>query len=144
MKRTVVLALTTLLLAGCGAVSVRESALNRIDTIVVIYAENHSFDNLYGLFPGANGVANATAGQTTQLDHDGKALPSLPAVYTAGKADPKYPQGLPNGPFRIDAAPTNARIDQVVPSPIHNYWHNIEQINGGRNNKFVASGTAGS
>jgi len=144
MKRPIAFALAILLLAGCGAVSVRESALDRIDTIVVVYAENHSFDNLYGLFPGANGVANATAGQMTQVDHDGTPLARLPAVYTAGKPDPKYPQGLPNGAFRIDAAPTNARIDQVVPSPIHNYWHNIEQINGGRNNKFVASGTAGS
>jgi acid phosphatase len=31
----------------------------------------------------------------------------------------------------------------VVPSPIHNYWQNIEQINGGRNNKFVAMTTVG-
>jgi len=30
-----------------------------------------------------------------------------------------------------------------VPSPIHNYWHNIEQINGGRNDKFVAMTTVG-
>ena len=28
-----------------------------IHTIVVIYAENRSFDNLYGTFPGANGLA---------------------------------------------------------------------------------------
>jgi len=109
----------------------------------VIYAENHSFDNLYGMFPGANGVASASAEQATQLDHDGTPLPRLPPVYNAGKPDPRYPQGLPNGPFRIDAPPVNARMDQVVPSPIHNYFHNIEQINGGRNNKFVAMSTAG-
>ncbi len=144
MKRTLALALAVLLLAGCGAVPVRESALDRIDTFVVIYAENHSFDNMYGLFPGANGVANAKPEQMTQLDHDGKPLPHLPPVYTAGKPDPKYPQGLPNAPFRIDAPPTSARIDQIVPSPIHNYWHNIEQINGGRNNRFVAMTTVGS
>src|SRR5258706_3055858 len=143
MKRPIAFALAILLLAGCGAVSVRESALDRIDTIVVVYAENHSFDILYGLAPGCNGVPNATAGQMTQVDHDGTPLARLPAVYTAGKPDPKYPQGLPNGAFRIDAAPTNARIDQVVPSPIHNYWHNIEQINGGPNNKVVPSGPAG-
>ena len=35
------------------------------------------------------------------------------------------------------------RIDEIVPSPIHNYWHHIEQINGGRNNKFVAMTTVG-
>src|SRR5258706_900504 len=93
MKRPIAFALAVLLLAGCGAVSVRESALDRIDTIVGVYAENHSFDNLYGLFPGANGVGNATARQMTQVDHDRTPLAPLPAGYTAGKPDPKHPQG---------------------------------------------------
>ncbi len=131
------------LAAGC-ATTPPDAKLERIKTVVVIYAENHSFDNMYGLFPGANGVANATVEQKTQLDHDGSPLPHLPATYNAGKLDPRFPtQGLPNGPFRIDAPPINARFDQVVPSPIHNYWQNIEQINGGRNNKFVAMTTVG-
>src|SRR4051812_24569627 len=51
--------------------------LARIDTIVVIYAENHSFDNIYGMFPGANGVASAFPHATQQVDHDGKVLPHL-------------------------------------------------------------------
>ena len=132
------------LLGGCTTGGGGPAPLDRIQNIVVIYAENHSFDNLYGMFPGANGVANATAGQKTQLDHDGKPLPHLPATYNAGKLDPRYPtRGLPNGPFRIDAPPIGARMDQVVPSPIHNYWQNIEQINGGRNNKFAAMTTVG-
>ena len=143
VKKNSVVILLAAALAGCAAQSTRESALDRIQNIVVIYAENHSFDNLYGMFPGANGVANATAEQMTQLDHDGSPLPHLPPVYNQGKPDPRYPQNLPNRPFRIDAPPVNARIDQVVPSPIHNYWHNIEQIDGGRNNKFVAMTTAG-
>jgi phospholipase C len=33
--------------------------LRRLKHIVVIYLENHSFDNLYGEFPGANGLAKA-------------------------------------------------------------------------------------
>ena len=32
-----------------------------IDNLIVIHLENHSFDNLYGLFPGADGLANATS-----------------------------------------------------------------------------------
>jgi acid phosphatase len=140
--RTIASLALLVLLAGCT--STPPGSLDRIQNIVVIYAENRSFDNLYGLFPGANGVANATAEQKTQLDHDGKPLPSLPATYNGGKVDPRYPtSGLPNGPFRIDAPPINARMDQVVPSPIHNYWHNMEQINGGKNNKFVAMTTVG-
>ena len=135
--------LAAMLLAACATIPTSEPPLDAIQTIVVIYAENHSFDNMYGMFPGANGVANATDEQKTQIDHDGTPLPTLPPVYTAGKPDPKYPSGLPNGPFRIDQAPVGRRIDEIVPSPIHNYWQNIEQINGGRNNKFVAVTTVG-
>src|SRR6476661_9879947 len=113
-----------LLLAGFAGGSPK--GLEQIETIVVIYAENHSFDNLYGLFPGANGIANATPEQKTQLDHDGKPLPHLPPVYTTqGKPDARFPQALPNTPFRIDAPPVSARTDQIVPSPIHNYYQNI-------------------
>jgi phospholipase C len=34
-------------------------ALDRIANLVVIYAENRGFDNLYGLYPGANGIHEA-------------------------------------------------------------------------------------
>jgi len=153
-------ALGASLIAGCAAVqpqaggvavppqtasAAKANGLAKIEHIIVIYAENHSFDNLYGLFPGANGVANATAEQKTQLDLDGRPLAHLPPVFTpAGKHDPRYPphaahpESLPNGPFRIDLPPVGANIDQIVPNPIHNYYQNIEQINGGRNNQFVA------
>ena len=82
-----------------------DDAFAKIKTVVVIYAENRSFDHLYGLFPGANGIANATAEAKLQLDHDGNPLPHLPPVYDGGKPSPKFPQALPNGPFRIDAPP---------------------------------------
>src|ERR1700694_5732728 len=113
--------------------------IERIETIVVIYAENRSFDHLYGLFPGANGIADATDEERTQLDHDGTPLPHLPPVFTAqGKPDERFPRMLPNGPFRIDAPPVNRRWTELLPSPIHAYYQNKEQINGGRNNMFVA------
>jgi len=132
------------LLAGCATLPPGAGGLEQIEHIVVIYPENRSFDHLYGLFPGANGIANASLEQKTQLDHDGKPLPHLPPVYTAqGKPDTRFPQRLPNAPFRIDAPPVNARFDQVLPSPIHNYWQNREQINGGANNMFVAMTTVG-
>jgi phospholipase C len=62
MTRVVWLGLVALL-GGCAAGSGGQASLDRIQNIVVIYAENHSFDNMYGLFPGANGIANATAEQ---------------------------------------------------------------------------------
>ena len=33
---------------------------NQITHVIIIYPENRSFDSLYGKFPGANGLANAT------------------------------------------------------------------------------------
>jgi phospholipase C len=72
-----------LLAAGCAAPSGTPDAMadaarmERIKYVVVIYAENHSFDNMYGLFPGANGISRATPEQATQLDHDGKPLSEL-------------------------------------------------------------------
>jgi acid phosphatase len=148
MNNKLILALLVAVVAasqGCAAASTPRAGLGRIETLVVIYPENHSFDNLYGLFPGADGVANATPEQRTQIDRDGKPLPYLPPVYTPqGKPDPRYPQRLPNGPFRIDAPPVNARLDQIVPGPVHSFWQNIEQINGGRNNQFVAMTDVGS
>ena len=119
-----------------------DDQLDKIKTIVVIYAENRSFDHLYGLFPGANGIANATAEAKTQLDHDGSALPFLTVFGSGGKPDLHFPQ-MPNGPFRIDAPPINLRLDQVGPSPIHAFYHNQEQINGGRNNMFAAMSNVG-
>jgi acid phosphatase len=143
-------ALVIAALAGCATgvpapiVAAAPPGLDRIENIVVIYAENHSFDNMYGMFPGANGIAHATAEQKTQLDHDGKPLPHLPPVYGGkGVIDARYPSDLPNGPFRIDAPPINANIGQIVPSPTHDYYRSIEQINGGKNNMFVAMSDVG-
>jgi acid phosphatase len=116
--------------------------LSSIETIVVIYAENRSFDHLYGLFPGANGINNVTAEQKAQRDHDGSVLPYLQVWGAGGKPDPNFPKLL-NEPFRIDRPPIDKKADQVLPSPIHAYYHNIEQINGGRNDMFAAISNIG-
>ena len=133
-------------LAGCTLPEERPRAgLARIEHIVVIYAENRSFDHLYGLFPGAEGIVSATAAQYTQVDDDGKPLTHLPPVWTAdGKPDPRFPTELPNRPFRIDAPPISQRLDKVLPSPIHAFWQNQEQIDAGRNDRFVATSNVGS
>jgi acid phosphatase len=121
----------------------RAADLSQIDNIVVLYAENRGFDHLYGLFPGANGIANAKPEQYLQRDHDGKILEYLSVWDSHGKVDDRFAQKLPNAPFRIDAAPMNKTAGQVLLSPIHAYYHNIEQINGGRNDMFAAMSTVG-
>src|SRR5437773_4277331 len=50
-----------------------------INHIVVIYEENHSFDNLYGGWEGINGLANADAAHTTQVDQAGQPFNGNPA-----------------------------------------------------------------
>ena len=131
--------------SGCAsppAGTDQAARLRRIHNLVVIYAENHSFDNLYGLFPGANGISRATPEQMTQLDHDGKPLRELIVFGADGKPNPAFPR-MPNRPFRIDAPPVNRPPTTVVPSPIHDYFYNQEQINGGRNNMFAAMSQVG-
>ena len=44
------------------------SPLNNINHIIVIYQENWTFDALYGSFPGANGLSNASSTALNQLD----------------------------------------------------------------------------
>src|SRR5260370_30870345 len=96
-----ILASAAALLAGCASSPQGRSTegLARIEHIVVIYAENRSFDHLYGLFPGADGIASATPEQKTQLDHDRKPLPHLPPVYEGRQSIPKFPQALHTVPY---------------------------------------------
>ena len=109
--------------AGVAAGALRRLAapprpgLERIEHIVVIYAENRSFDNLYGLFPGANGIANATAEQITQVDRDGKPLPRLAAGVERQGSRPGVSHDLPNRPFRIDAPPINLPLSVADARP---------------------------
>ncbi len=133
-----------LLLGGCATgPSPERASLERIQHIVVIYAENRSFDHLYGLFPGANGIANATPEQYTQVDRDGKPLAELPPSWKGKQPDPAFPHRMPNRPFRLDGPPLNLPLTQQVRSPVHKYFQNIEQIDGGRNDRFAAISDAG-
>src|ERR1700730_2483773 len=110
---------TTLLKPPGGAGDPVTSGLRtKITTIVVIYAENRAFDNLYGNFPGAVGVGQVVdaAGRplpayVPQVDRNGAVLPSLPQSWggvTASGYTPVVTQaqsaGLPNAPFAIERA----------------------------------------
>ena len=147
LLRLSTVAAAALLLASCATPRAPATAdvsprIGRIGHVVVIYAENHSFDNMYGLFPGANGISRATPEQYVQRDHDGTPLPELVVFGADGKPDPRFPR-MPNRPFRIDAPPVNRPPTTLVPSPIHAFFHNQEQIDGGRNDKFAAMSTVG-
>src|SRR5881394_2132655 len=67
-----VAAVVAALFAASARPAAHATPLSKIDHIVVIYEENHSFDNLYGGWEGVNGRANAVAANTTQVDQNGK------------------------------------------------------------------------
>jgi phospholipase C len=117
--------------------------LGQIDHFVIIYQENWSFDGLYGKFPGANGLAGATAADGSllppyqQVDKNGNPLTTLPNPST----DPHVPGGLPAQPYDLSqyVAP-----DQKTNDIVHRFYTEQLQIgNGalqpgtGANNKFV-------
>ncbi|MGH6790611.1 MAG: acid phosphatase [Pseudolabrys sp.] len=125
--------------------------LNSVENIVVIFAENRSFDNLYGAFPGANGLQNATPESMTQLDRDGSELKTLPPVWnglTAKGVTPAVTQAqtenLPNKPYAIDdPSGFNTSLKVITQNMVHRFYQNQMQINGGKNNMFVAYGDSG-
>jgi acid phosphatase len=151
-RALLIAALLLTLLAACAstpstrtATSDRKDAeLQRIQHVIVIYAENRSFDNLYGLFPGANGIANASAEARLQRDHDGTILPALPPVWrgNTGMADPAFPT-LADAPFRIDAPPVGMPLSRRTRDLVHQFYQNQEQIDGGKMDRFAEVSNAG-
>jgi acid phosphatase len=116
--------------------------LARIGRIVVIFEENRSFDNMFGLFPGADGLANAAAAR--QVDRDGRPYEFLPPVIntnlTPPAVDSRFPERLPNAPFPIDRyVPRNAATGDLV----HRFYQEQAQIDGGKMDKFAAFSDAG-
>jgi acid phosphatase len=125
--------------------------IGQIDTIVVIYAENRSFDDLYGSFPGANGLANASKASLTQLDRDGSALKELPPIWTGLTAKGVEPvineaqtAHLANKPFAIDDPKGfNQPLSVITRDLWHVFYQNQMQIDGGKNDKFAAWADSG-
>ena len=110
----------------------------------MIYGENRSFDNLYGTFPGADGISSASIDSITQKNRDGSPLVRLPPIWKEdGIPNPAFPNQLANGPFQIDAPPINLPMNVVTRDLVHRFYQNQEQINGGKNDRFAALSDAG-
>jgi acid phosphatase len=137
--------------------------MSQIQNIVIIYAENRSFDGLFGNFPGAHGLndvvdanGNPKTAYVPQKDRDGTTvlakLPQTwggvtaagnPTVVTQAQSD-----GLANAPFGIEMAyvlnggPILTTID-VTRDMAHRFFENVMEINGGTNDMFAAWEDAG-
>ena len=143
---------TTALTALAAPAHAQGKGLDAIETVVVIYAENRSFDNLYGTFPGANGLANVKPADAVQLDRDGTPLKELPPVWgnlTGKGVTPVVTQAqtehLPNKPFAIDDPKGfNTPLGVVTHDLWHLFYQYQMQIVGGKNDKFGAYAVSGS
>jgi len=153
-------------LAASHPVHAAQPNVADIDTVVVIYLENWSFDALFGRYPGANGISRATADQFTQLDRDGSVLSGLPPVF--GGMNAGVAVGAQQAPVNLTQAQTGAYLgtfnhpytyralfqsngDLSNSAPLqyttrdlyHRFYENQMQINGGANNKFAAWADSG-
>jgi acid phosphatase len=139
--------------------------LGDIRTVVVIYAENRSFDNLFGGYPGANGLTRASKTSVVQLDRDGKPMRGLPAVWggTGNKVlegAPTAPAGLTEGqtaeflhqfnhPYDVAAlykvgGPANTDPLRYTNRDLyHRFYEDQMQINGGASNMYAAWADSG-
>jgi len=118
--------------------------LRQINHIVVIYQENHSFDNLFGNWEDVNGRSAASAAHTLQVNQAGVAfnclkqvdvnLASPPLTATCNDATTATPfaSAFKNAPFTIDAViPTSAT---TCPAP------GVFAANGVANGKGLPGG----
>jgi phospholipase C len=138
---TIVSAAVALWTSAATAQTVPEG-LGKIDTIVVIYLENRSFDHLFGNFPGANGLASAGAA-AIQTDEHGKLYEMLPTPLDL-RPKPPVPyaaitEKLPNGPFPLDKY---YKPSEKLGSLIHAFYQQQAQINGGKMDKFALASDA--
>ena len=131
------------LLAAAARADTPPPPLAKIGHILVVFEENRSFDNLFGHFPGANGLDNA-GGAATQVGRDGAPLASLPPVMIPWPpppvADRRFPTALPNRPFDAGAY---VKPSEISGDLVHRFYQEQGQIDGGRMDKFAAISDAG-
>ncbi|WP_411381275.1 acid phosphatase [Pseudomonas sp. MPB26] len=131
---------------------------DQVKTVVVIYAENRSFNNLFADFPGVEKPLSALSpADAQQRDRDASVLNTLPPVwggvlqvgpqtvdgvtYASGA---QFQENLPNAPFALKGP--NAEdlpLSLVTRDLWHVFYQNQMQINGGKNDGFVAWADSG-
>ncbi|MFT4047549.1 MAG: acid phosphatase [Solimonas sp.] len=129
----------------------------KIDTVVVIYAENRSFNNLFADFPGLQQPLSAVPPERyRQRDRDGRVLEQLPTIW-GGLAPNRQTvehsefqigendlPALPNAPFALSTPEGDPLPHGVVTRDlVHAFYHHQLQINGGRNDGFAAWSDSG-
>ena len=103
--------------------------LGAVKRIVVVYEENHSFDNLYGGWEGVNGLRRADPAHTTQVtqgatpytcllqDDVNLATPPQPATCTDTTTPTSFQSNFRNAPFQIDVPGRIPMTAKTCPAP---------------------------
>jgi acid phosphatase len=136
--------------------------LQRVQRFIVVYQENHSFDNLYGSWEGVNGINRAPLRQSRQIDGDGNPFtcllqnqpklgsPPLTKICSGEDAKGKtFASHFRNAPFNIFRyiPPTAQTCHQgrkggCTQDIVHNFYQLQYQMNGGRMNRFAVGSNA--
>src|SRR5829696_8447175 len=143
-------ALGTFHLALPETAHAQAQVLDRLSHILVIYMENRSFDNIFGEFPGANGIGQAGE-SAVQRDRDDKRYEELPVVkgpfHVRANPDELYNApdiaDLPNRPFPIVGMRPGVTPATHTRDLIHAFYTNRSQIHGGKNDYFALFSNAG-
>lgn len=129
-----------------------------VKTVVVIYAENRSFNNLFGNFPGVEKpLSSLQPADYQQRDRDGSLLKTLPPAWggvlqlgpqtvdgVSYPAGGQFQENLPNAPFPLKGMNgEDLPLSLVTRDLWHVFYQNQMQINGGKNDRFVAWADAG-
>ena len=162
---TIVALLTVPVVPGSASNGAGSDRLARIQHIVVIYEENHSFDNLYGSWEGVNGLPNADATHTRQVGQDGAeysclkqndvnlTTPPLPPTCQDMTTANSFVSHFENAPFAIDefipptanTCPNGLAGGQpggCTRDLVHRFYQEQYQLNGGRQNRYVTGSDA--
>jgi acid phosphatase len=148
--------------SNAAADRISQALRAKVSTIVVIYAENRAFDDLYGNFPGAEGLdavvdreGRPLPAYAPQRDRDGTVLSTLPQTW-GGVTAPGYipvvtqaeSVGLPNAPFAVEHAFTGQSGVTLTTSVVtrdlwHRFFEHQMQIDGGKNDGYAAWSDSG-
>ncbi|KPA89994.1 acid phosphatase [Pseudomonas asplenii] len=130
----------------------------QVKTVVVIYAENRSFNNLFGDFPGVEKpLSSLKPADYQQYDRDGSLLQTLPPTWggvlqvgpqsldgVTYPVETQFQENLPNAPYALKGPNgEDLPLGLVTRDLWHVFYQNQMQINGGKNDRFVAWADSG-
>ncbi|UMZ11153.1 acid phosphatase [Pseudomonas sp. MPFS] len=130
----------------------------QVKNVVVVFAENRSFNNLFANFPGVEQPLSALKPEAyQQRDRDGSLLSKLPPIWggilqvgpqtvdgVTYPVETQFQENLPNAPFALKGPNgEDLPLGLVTRDLWHVFYQNQMQINGGKNDGFVAWADSG-